>query len=197
MAVFAGRRRATRAGSCVASSASSERGMRSMFARTEGGHVASLKRGLTLGKYAPLHRGHQLVIETGLSEMDEMIVIIYDAPETTAIPLAVRSGWIRTLYPAVQVIEAWDGPTVVGYTPEIMRTHERYVLDTLGIAGVTHFYSSEPYGEHMSRTLGAIDRRVDGARVRVPISAAQVRVHPFTYREYVPPLVYRDLIANI
>jgi phosphopantetheine adenylyltransferase len=65
-----------------------------------------LKRGITLGKYAPLHRGHQLVIETGLSEMDEMIVIIYDSPETTRLPLGLRSGWIRSLYPTVQIIAA-------------------------------------------------------------------------------------------
>ena len=39
-------------------------------------------RGLTLGKFAPLHKGHQLVIETALSEMDEVVVIIYDCLET-------------------------------------------------------------------------------------------------------------------
>ncbi len=73
--------------------------------------MTKLRRGLTLGKYAPLHRGHQLVLDTGLSEMDEMVVIIYDSPEATAVPLAVRSRWIRALYPNVQVIEAWNGPT--------------------------------------------------------------------------------------
>jgi NadR type nicotinamide-nucleotide adenylyltransferase len=156
-----------------------------------------LKRGLTLGKYAPLHRGHQLVIETGLSEMDEMVVIVYDVPETTAVPLAVRSGWIRALYAGARVIEAWAGPTDVGYTPELMRAHERYVIDALGVNGITHFYSSEPYGEHMSRALGAIDRRVDETRTRVPISARTLRSDPFLYREYVHPLVYRDLIANV
>lgn len=159
--------------------------------------MANLKRGLTLGKYAPLHCGHQLVIETGLSEMDEMIVIIYNSPETTTIPLAVRSGWIRALYPTVQVIEAWDGPMEVGYTPELMRVHERYVIDCLGLKGITHFYSSEPYGEHMSIALGAKDRRVDEARRRVPISARKVRSDPFLYRQYIHPLVYRDLVASI
>ncbi len=81
--------------------------------------VEGLKRGLTLGKYAPLHRGHQLVIETALSEMDETIVIIYHAPDSTNIPLSVRSGWIRVLYPTITVIEAWDGPTAIGYSPEL------------------------------------------------------------------------------
>lgn len=158
--------------------------------------MAGIKRGLALGKFAPLHRGHQRLIETGLAETDEMIVIVYDAPETTAIPLAVRSGWIRALYPAARVLEAWDGPTEVGYAPALMRSHERYVIDVLGVKGVTHFYSSEPYGEHMSRALGAIDRRVDQARQRVPVSGRAVRADPFRYRRYVHPLVYRDLIVN-
>jgi len=156
-----------------------------------------MKRGITLGKYAPLHHGHQLVIETGWSEMDEMIVIIYDSPETTRVPLGIRSGWIRSLYPTVQIVEAWDGPTEVGYTPELMRSHEQYVIDTLGVKGVTHFYSSEPYGAHMSNALGAIDRQVDAAREQVPISSTQVRSDPFMYREYVDPKIYRDLITNI
>ncbi|MGF1939291.1 MAG: adenylyltransferase/cytidyltransferase family protein [Nostoc sp. ChiQUE02] len=52
------------------------------------------KCGLTLGKYAPLHKGHQFVIETALAEMDEVLVIIYDCPEVTAIPLTVRARWL-------------------------------------------------------------------------------------------------------
>jgi NadR type nicotinamide-nucleotide adenylyltransferase len=129
--------------------------------------------------------------------MDEMIVIIYDSPEITRVPLGLRSGWIRSLYPTVQMIEAWDGPTEVGYTPKLMRSHEQYVIDTLGVIGVTHFYSSELYGEHMSIALSAIDRRVDLSRKQVPISSTQVRSDPFMYREYLAPLVYRDLITNV
>jgi NadR type nicotinamide-nucleotide adenylyltransferase len=155
-----------------------------------------VRRGLTLGKYAPLHRGHQLVIETALAEMDEVVLVIYEAPETT-VPLAVRSSWIRSLYPAVRVIEAWDGPTEVGYAPDLMRAHERYIIDSLKIRDITHFYSSEPYGEHMSRALGAADRRVDGSRSRVPVAARDVRRHPYDYREHLDPLVYRDLVTNV
>jgi HTH-type transcriptional repressor of NAD biosynthesis genes len=155
------------------------------------------RRGLTLGKYAPLHHGHQLVIETALAEMDEVTVIIYDAPDTTRIPLAVRSGWIRTLYPDVQVIEAWAGPTQVGYSSDLMRQHERYVIETLGISGISAFYSSEPYGEHMSRAFGAADRRVDMTRTRVPVSASAVRSDPYAYRAYLDPLVYRSLVTNV
>lgn len=68
--------------------------------------------GMTLGKFAPLHRGHQHVIETALRENDHVIVLIYAAPDIKCSPLEVRSHWIRQLYPQVEVIEAIDGPTV-------------------------------------------------------------------------------------
>src|SRR5829696_9000205 len=155
-----------------------------------------LKRGLTLGKFAPLHRGHQLLIETALAEMDEVVVIIYDCPETTTVPLNVRANWIRKLYPRVQVIEAWDGPVEVGDTPQIKRWHEDYVLQRLKLRGITHFYSSEFYGEHMSLALGAVNRLVDRGREQLPVSGTEIRQDPFAFRQYLDPLVYRDLIVN-
>jgi NadR type nicotinamide-nucleotide adenylyltransferase len=153
--------------------------------------------GLTLGKYAPLHRGHQLVIEAALAEMDEVAVLIYHSPEATEIPLGVRSGWIRALYPTVEVIEAWDGPAGVGYTPELMKLHEQYVIGRLQGRPVTHFYSSEPYGEHMSRALAAVNRCVDPRRETVPVSGTAVRDRPAAFRGYLHPRVYRDLVINV
>ncbi|HJU53196.1 MAG TPA: hypothetical protein VJ715_01445 [Pyrinomonadaceae bacterium] len=50
-----------------------------------------------------------MLIETALAELDEVVVIIYDCPLTTLLPLNVRANWIRKLYPRVRVIEAWDG----------------------------------------------------------------------------------------
>lgn len=157
----------------------------------------SLTHGLTLGKFAPFHKGHQLLIDTALSEMDSLTLIIYDAPETTAIPLNVRSAWIKKLYPQINVVEAWDGPTEVGDSPEIMRKHEHYIIEQLKISGITHFYSSEFYGEHMSRALGAVNRSVDPKRVIVPVSGSLIRETPFLYREFISPTVYQDLIINV
>ncbi|MBO7746337.1 AAA family ATPase [Paenibacillus sp. MWE-103] len=152
--------------------------------------------GLTLGKFAPLHKGHQLLIETAIRETDDIIVVIYDCPETTDVPLHVRAGWIRALYPGVEVIEAWDGPNETGDTPEIKRLQERYILGLLNGRPVTHFYSSEFYGEHMSLALGAADRRVDPDRRTVPVSGTMARNDPYGCRPHVSPVVYRDLVAK-
>jgi len=156
------------------------------------------KIGLTLGKYAPLHKGHQYLIETALAEMDLVIVLIYNCPEiTNCPPLAVRSQWIRELYPKAEVIEAWNGPTKIGNTPEIKKQHEDYILKILSGRTITHFYSSEFYGEHMSKALGAINRQVDDERSKYPISASLIRKDPFVFRKYIHPRVYRDLITNV
>ncbi|WP_419660062.1 cytidyltransferase-related protein [Desulfosarcina variabilis str. Montpellier] len=155
------------------------------------------KTGLTLGKYAPFHKGHQHVIETALAEMDAVVVIVYNASDVTDVPLATRAGWIRSIYPGVRVIEAPDGPQVVGDTPAIRALHEDYLLSRLKISGITHFYSSEFYGGHISRALGAVDRQVDPQRRTVPVSGTLIRESPYQYRHFLDPLVYRDLIKNI
>ncbi len=152
--------------------------------------------GLVLGKFAPLHKGHQFLIETALAENEQVIVLIYHAPDTTDVPLPVRARWIRELYPDVRVIEAWDGPLEIGNTPEIKRKHEDYILKTLGGHPVSAFYSSEFYGEHVSGALGAKDRRVDPDRRRFPVSATDIRNDTYAHRQYLDPVVYRDLVTK-
>lgn len=160
-------------------------------------HTSMSKIGFTLGKFAPLHKGHQRVLHLAEAEMDKVIALIYDAPEQTSIPLSKRADWIRQLHPSVEVIEGVNGPTVTGRSLEVMRIQEDYVKRMLQGRSITHFYSSEFYGEHMSRALGALDRRVDCSRTTVPISASRIRQAPFAYRHFVDPFVYRDLIVNV
>lgn len=124
-----------------------------------------------------------------------MIVMIYDSPEVTSIPLGVRSGWIQSVYPSVEIIEAWNGPSMVGDTPDIMQMHEEYILKQLGDRKVTHFYSSEFYGDHVSRALRAVDRRIDPNRNEFPVSGTMIRSDPFGHRRFLEPSVYRDLVT--
>jgi HTH-type transcriptional repressor of NAD biosynthesis genes len=154
------------------------------------------KIGLTLGKFAPFHKGHQLLIETAINEVDELLVLIYDDPIIN-IPLATRAGWIREIYPEITVIEGVNSPNDSGYTPEIMKIQEEYVSTILANRNISHFYSSEPYGEHMSKALNAINRQVDVSRNIIPISATEIRKNPFKNRKFIDPKVYMDLITKV
>jgi HTH-type transcriptional repressor of NAD biosynthesis genes len=154
------------------------------------------KTGLTLGKFAPFHKGHQFVIETAIKEVDELIVLIYDDPVIN-IPLTTRARWIREIYPDIEVIEGANSPNDTGYTPEIMKIQEDYVLSVLRSRKITHFYSSEPYGLHISIALNAINRQVDSSRNIIPISATKIRNDPFRNKEFIHPVVYTDLITKV
>lgn len=156
-----------------------------------------MKIGLTLGKYAPLHLGHQLVIETALRETAQLYVLVYDCPGVTDISLGRRADWIRRLYPQVKVIEGVNAPPDVGYTPEIMKIQDDYILSQVKDLNITHFYSSEPYGEHVSKALGAVNRLVDPKRKTVPVSATLIRQDPFAAKKYLSELVYPDLVTNV
>ncbi len=154
-----------------------------------------MKTGLALGKYSPLHKGHQWLFETALAEMDHLIVVIYQSPETTHIPLATRANWIRKLYPQIEVIEAADGPTATGDDPAIMLAQEQYLGTLLEGRQISAFFSSEFYGEHVSRFLGCLDRRLN--RDQIKISATQIRQDSYANRAFLAPEVYQDLITNV
>jgi NadR type nicotinamide-nucleotide adenylyltransferase len=155
-----------------------------------------MRRGLTLGKFAPFHRGHQKLVEAALAEVDELVVMVY-ATDLIDVPLQVRARWIKELYPMVRIIEAWDGPDSYGDTPEVRREQEVYILGKLNGLPITHFYSSEFYGDHVSRALGAVDRRIDEARIAVPISGTVLREDYFAGRKYLAPVVYSDLVTKV
>jgi NadR type nicotinamide-nucleotide adenylyltransferase len=135
--------------------------------------------------------------------VDHLIVLVYPT-DLMAVPLHKRAGWIRTLYkglPRVTVVECPDGPQETGHDPIIMRLQEEYVKRVLTEKGllreVTHFISSEWYGEHMAKSLDAINILIDQERRAVPISGTMVREWPFKWRRALHPIVYKDLVKKV
>lgn len=153
-----------------------------------------MTHGLVLGKFAPLHQGHQLLIDRSIRQCARTTVLVYEAREVTRVPLSVRAGWIRRLYPAVIVVEGVNAPTAVGRDPAIMRLQEDYIGKMVQRT-VTHFFSSEWYGAHVSAYLGAEDVRVDESRQAVPISATIIRRDPAAGHRWLDPQVCVDFLA--
>ena len=110
------------------------------------------KIGFTIGKFAPLHKGHQFLIETALKEMDELYVVVYD---TDLIKNSVqeRADWIKKLYPNVKIIYAFESPTQYGLDKESVNIQMEYLSKLIKDIPVTHFYSSELYGEKVAEYL--------------------------------------------
>ncbi|MBQ3407806.1 MAG: adenylyltransferase/cytidyltransferase family protein [Clostridia bacterium] len=150
------------------------------------------KVGFTIGKFAPLHKGHQYLIETALKEMDELYVIVY---ETDLIDISVekRAEWIKELYPTVNVILAKNPPKKYGMDEDSAKIQTDYLKKVLGDVKGTHFFSSEKYGSLVAKNLNVENRVVDYKREYVPISATKVRSNIDEYSRFVNKIVYDDI----
>lgn len=148
--------------------------------------------GFTIGKFAPLHKGHQLLIETALKEMDEMYVIIYDT-DIIDINVKQRANWIKQLYPDVHIIYAYNSPKKYGLDDESVKIQMEYLSELIKDIPVTHFYSSELYGEKVANYLNIENRIVDLERKQIPISSTMVRKNYEENSKYIENFIYSDL----
>ena len=147
------------------------------------------KVGFTIGKFAPLHKGHQYLIETALKEMDEVYVIVYET-DLIDIPVEKRADWIKKLYPNVNVILAKNPPSKYGMDEESIKIQTDYLKKVLGDVPGTHFFSSEEYGKFVARDLNVENRVVDYKREFIPISGTKVRANIDEYANFVNKIVY-------
>jgi HTH-type transcriptional repressor of NAD biosynthesis genes len=73
------------------------------------------RRGLVVGKFCPLHRGHMVVIQSAIDACDQVVVISYTKPDFEACGRTAREAWIKTLFPQVRVLDAPDrSPSIQG-----------------------------------------------------------------------------------
>jgi HTH-type transcriptional repressor of NAD biosynthesis genes len=53
--------------------------------------------GLVVGKFCPLHKGHEYLIKSALEQCEKVIVISYTSESYTGCDAAEREKWIRAI----------------------------------------------------------------------------------------------------
>ena len=155
-------------------------------------NIKNKKIGFTIGKFAPLHKGHQFLIFLALNEMDKVIVVVYDT-DVIDVSTEKRAEWIKSIYPEVEIRLAHNPPSKYGLDDESVNIQMEYLYNIIGNEKVTHFYSSEEYGAYVAKYMNIVDRRVDNKRIKVPIHASQIRNSLENNKEWVHYNVYNDL----
>lgn len=135
---------------------------------------------LVVGKFAPLHVGHQRLIETATQVADRVIVLCWSNPDFSFADSETRSSWIRELYPVVQVFVPRGAPT--NDSPDVV--HQDFtsnVLLDLGIS-VDYVVTAEDYGDALAERLSAehirIPRSISGTGIRADVQASLDDMHP-------------------
>lgn len=141
-----------------------------------------MTRGLVIGKFYPPHRGHKFLIDTALSQVDHLDVLICARPDQT-IPGELRAQWLREMHPAA-CVRAIDDPG----EDDDSEFWAEYTVRILGNAPDVVF-TSEDYGEAFARFLGCRHVLVDRERTHVPVSARAIRAAPLRHWEYLEPCV--------
>jgi HTH-type transcriptional repressor of NAD biosynthesis genes len=156
--------------------------------------------GLVFGKFYPLTKGHQYLIETARRQCGRLYVAIGSRSSET-IPPQVRYQWITELYPDV---EAVIQPDTLPYFPhECASAEEFYAIWTEALKSVCNgrspdvLFTSEDYGDTMSDYLHCEHVLVDKDRATVPICATKVRRDPFACWQFLDPVVRPYFVKKV
>lgn len=160
-----------------------------------------MKTGLVVGKFMPLHRGHQLLIETALANVDELTIVVYDSiPDGNypSMPIEKRLGWVRQLYPqAYNIISRKDPLNLDPAASDSPKYAPYYAKDISFLGEFDYVFSSEKYGRPFAEALNAKHFMVDASRDMLPISGTEIRENVYEHRGWVDPIVYRSLIQKV
>lgn len=181
------------------------------------------QRGLVVGKFSPLHRGHEFVINRALEECAEVFLISYSKPEMPGCEAARRDQWVSSIFPQVrhlavtdERLREWIKP---GQTPREVpandaaeKTHRRFCgflcQHILGVT-VDAVFTSEDYGDGFAEELTRYFREsqpttptvthvsVDRNRQKLPISGTLLRQDIHARREWLSPLVYASFVQRV
>lgn len=144
--------------------------------------------GFTIGKFAPLHKGHEELIKKGIAENDEFYILINDT-NVTNIPLETRAKWLKELFPKAHIILGKNPPKQYGMDEKSIKIQTDYLKEVFKDIPLTRFYSSEEYGKYVARDLGVEDRRVTK---QIPISATLIRNDVETNKNYLENVIYKE-----
>ncbi|MGP1682882.1 MAG: AAA family ATPase, partial [Giesbergeria sp.] len=61
-------------------------------------------KGLVVGKFCPLHQGHEHLISTALDHCDQLWVVSYTQPEFVGLGPAMRHLWLAQRFPQAHLL---------------------------------------------------------------------------------------------
>ena len=129
--------------------------------------------GLVVGKFAPLHKGHELVIETALRQCETVLVLVYSNPDFSWMPSKTRAAWLRESFPQARVYTP-ENPPLNQADDFTQREFVKSWLEQNNLV-VDAVFGSDDYLEGFAAHIGAIPVKVDAARDAQPISGTKLR----------------------
>ncbi|MCC7643973.1 MULTISPECIES: AAA family ATPase [unclassified Janthinobacterium] len=177
------------------------------------------KRGLVVGKFCPLHQGHELLIHRAQDASEELLVVSYTKPEFPGCEPARRDGWLRAQFPQAHIVVLDDArlaalcaargvpARTLPHNDDDGDAHRHFMgwlCWTVLERPVDAVFTSEDYGPGFARVLerhyasGPVAHvSVDQARTLVPVSGTVARQDPHAHSAFLSPIVRADFVTRV
>ncbi|MBO9591754.1 MAG: AAA family ATPase [Niabella sp.] len=155
-------------------------------------------RGLVIGKFMPLHKGHIALINFAAQHCDELIVSM---SYTDADPIDghLRFSWLREQFGFDPKIK----PHIIkdDFDDETLPLEDRTRIWAQKMKAVYQpihvLISSESYGPPFARHMNAQHLCFDEARNQVPVAATAIRNRPLTHWNFIPAHIQPYFLKKI
>ena len=169
--------------------------------------MKQFRTGLVVGKFSPLHLGHELLIRRAMTACEETVIISYSEPELPGCDSRRREQWLRARFPEAILLVLHNDEHTLPQNDADELIHRRL----MGWA-CTHFlnrrvdavFTSEDYGDgfaaELTRYFGGHPVQhvqVDQARNAVPISGTRIRNDPHAHRSFLSAEVYASFVQTV
>lgn len=148
------------------------------------------RTGVVIGKFCPPHKGHNHLIETAMSQCEQLSVLVCWKPEQS-VPIDVRITCLRDVHPKAIVIAVedtladddtpgWAASTIriLGHAPDVV-------------------FTSEDYGDGYAKAMGAKHVMVDRYRKTFPCSGTMIRGNPLAHLDWLAPCVRAFYVKRV
>lgn len=174
--------------------------------------------GLVVGKFSPLHRGHEYLIEQASQQCRQVLLLSWSVPELPGCERRRRERWLRWRFPQLQAVVLDQAQLARLCRLRGMPLHRlpdnnaadgeqqaftAWLCAQLLQQPVDAVFSSEAYGEPLAACLGrALGHAVtavsvDRQRLKHPVSATVLREDPSLTRQWLDPRVHADFVARV
>lgn len=146
--------------------------------------MKKFKHGFALGKFMPLHKGHEAMIQFGMSQCEKFTIMVCALP-TEPIDGKIRLDWMKELFPTATVAYL-DDPTIPqepAEHPDFWNLWRTAIKERVS-GKVDAVFASESYGWRLAEELSAQFVPFDIDRKLFPISGTKVRSNPYKEWEF-------------
>lgn len=158
-------------------------------------------KGIVLGKFMPVHKGHVALIEFALKHCDQLIILLCYHP-LEKISGKQREDWLKTLFKDNQKVSiyshCYNNSALTDSSTSSIENAESWAneIKTL-FSDIDLVFSSEDYGEYLANFLNAKHISFDKERLAHTIAASAILKNPFLNWNYIPSVVHPYFIKKI